>query len=51
MNILTINRGLSIQFVLDKLPRLESEIFVDASTEWGTAVVVTPRTSLIRGPA
>ena len=35
MNILTINRGLSIQFVLDKLPRLESEIFVDASTERG----------------
>ena len=29
------NRGLSFKFVLNKLPRCDLDIFVDASLEWG----------------
>ena len=32
--VLTDNRGVSFQFILDDLPRSHN-IFVDASTEWG----------------
>ena len=32
--VLTANRGLSFDFILDKLPRTH-DIFTDASTEWG----------------
>ena len=33
--ILTSNRGISFDFLLNRLPRCETDIFVDASKEWG----------------
>ena len=33
--ILTLNKGISFDYVLDRLPRTEYDIFVDASTSWG----------------
>ena len=33
--ILTWNRGSGFDFVLNRLPRSENDIFVDASKEWG----------------
>ena len=33
--LLKKNRGISYNFALDKLPLAQSNIFVDASTEWG----------------
>ena len=35
LKILESNRGISYNFVLNKLPRARNPIFVDASTEWG----------------
>ena len=33
--ILMLNKGISFDYVLDRLPRTEYDIFVDASTSWG----------------
>ena len=33
--ILTVNRGISFDFILGNLPKGDNDIFVDASTEWG----------------
>ena len=33
--ILAANEGVSFDFILGQLPRCHSDIFVDASTEWG----------------
>ena len=33
--ILEANRGVSFQYILNKMPRAKNECFVDASTSWG----------------
>ena len=33
--ILTLNKGSSMEFIIERLPRSRSDIFVDASSSWG----------------
>ena len=33
--ILVINKGISLDYILDRLPRAKFDIFADASTSWG----------------